>query len=40
VPILIAMVNPDNLEATDDINRILRPRELGLQRLVITSEDY
>jgi type IV pilus assembly protein PilB len=38
--ILIAMVDPDNLEATDDINRILRPRELGLQRLVITSEDY
>jgi type IV pilus assembly protein PilB len=38
--ILIAMVDPDNLEATDDINRILRPRELSLQRLVITSEDY
>lgn len=38
--ILIAMVDPDNLEATDDVNRILRPRELGLQRLVITSEDY
>ena len=38
--ILIAMVDPDNLEATDDINRILRPRELGLQRLVIAGEDY
>ncbi|GEA26811.1 type II secretion system protein E [Microcystis aeruginosa NIES-4325] len=38
--ILMAMVDPDNLEASDDINRILRPRELGLQRLVITSEDY
>lgn len=38
--VLIAMVDPDNLEALDDINRILRPRELGLQRLVITSEDY
>jgi len=37
---LIAMVDPDNLEASDDINRILRPRDLGLQRLVITSEDY
>jgi type IV pilus assembly protein PilB len=34
------MVDPDNLEASDDINRILRPRDLGLQRLVITSEDY
>ncbi|ELS48830.1 type II/IV secretion system protein [Microcystis sp. LEGE 00066] len=38
--ILIAMVDPDNLAATDDINRILRPRELGLQRLVIAGEDY
>jgi type IV pilus assembly protein PilB len=38
--ILIAMVDPDNLEASDDINRILRPKELGIQRLVITSEDY
>ncbi|TRU96688.1 MAG: type II/IV secretion system protein [Microcystis wesenbergii Mw_QC_S_20081001_S30D] len=38
--ILIAMVDPDNLEASDDINRILRSRELGIQRLVITSEDY
>lgn len=38
--ILVAMVDPDNLEALDDVNRILRPRELGLQRLVITSEDY
>jgi len=38
--ILIAMVDPDNLEASDDINRILRPRELGLQRLVIAGEDY
>jgi type IV pilus assembly protein PilB len=38
--ILMAMVDPDNLEAIDDINRILRPRELGLQRLVVTGEDY
>ncbi|MCA2721752.1 MAG: type II/IV secretion system protein [Microcystis sp. M048S1] len=38
--ILIAMVDPDNLEASDDINRILRPKDLGLQRLVITGEDY
>jgi type IV pilus assembly protein PilB len=40
VSILVAMVDPDNLEAIDDINRVLRPRELGLQRLVITNEDY
>ncbi|BCU11716.1 GspE/PulE family protein [Microcystis aeruginosa] len=38
--ILIAMVDPDNLEASDDINRILRLKDLGLQRLVITGEDY
>jgi type IV pilus assembly protein PilB len=38
--ILVAMVDPDNLEALDDVNRILRPRELGLQRLVIAQEDY
>ncbi|GFE70946.1 GspE/PulE family protein [Chroococcus sp. FPU101] len=38
--ILVAMVDPDNLEALDDVNRILRPKELGLQRLVITPEDY
>jgi type IV pilus assembly protein PilB len=40
VSILMAMVDPDNLEAIDDINRILRPKNLGLQRLVITGEDY
>jgi type IV pilus assembly protein PilB len=40
VAILVAMVDPDNLEAIDDINRVLRPKELGLQRLVITNEDY
>ena len=34
------MVDPENLEAQDDLNRILRPRNLTLQRMVITSEDY
>jgi type IV pilus assembly protein PilB len=38
--ILVAMVDPDNLEAIDDINRILRPRNLVLQRQVITQQDY
>lgn len=38
--ILIAMVDPDNLDAIDDVNRILRAKGLGLQRLVITGEDY
>ncbi|PSF37672.1 general secretion pathway protein GspE [Aphanothece hegewaldii CCALA 016] len=40
VSILVAMVDPDNLEALDDVNRILRPKDLELQRLVITPEDY
>jgi type IV pilus assembly protein PilB len=38
--VLVAMVDPDNLEASDDLNRILRPQGLALQRLVITQEDY
>ncbi|MDP5016046.1 type II/IV secretion system protein [Anabaena sp. UHCC 0187] len=38
--VLVAMVDPDNLEASDDLNRILRPQSLALQRIVITQEDY
>ncbi|MTJ08051.1 GspE/PulE family protein [Anabaena sp. UHCC 0204] len=38
--VLVAMVDPDNLEASDDLNRILRPQSLALQRMVITQEDY
>jgi len=38
--VLVAMVDPDNLEAQDDLNRILRPRGMGFQRMVITQEDY
>ncbi len=38
--ILIAMVNPDNLEAQDDLKRLLRPQGLTLQRMVIAEEDY
>jgi type IV pilus assembly protein PilB len=38
--LLVAMVDPDNLAAQDELNRILRPKGLGLQRLVITLEDY
>jgi type IV pilus assembly protein PilB len=38
--VLVAMVDPDNLEAQDDLNRILRPQGLALQRMVITQEDY
>ena len=38
--VLVAMVAPDNLEASDDLNRILRPQNWALQRMVITQEDY
>ncbi len=38
--VLVAMVDPDNLEASDDLNRILRPQNWALQRMVITQEDY
>jgi type IV pilus assembly protein PilB len=38
--VLVAMVDPDNLEACDDLNRIFRPQNLSLQRMVITEEDY
>lgn len=38
--LLVAMVDPDNLDAQDDLNRILRPQGISLQRMVITQEDY
>jgi type IV pilus assembly protein PilB len=38
--LLVAMVDPDNLDAQDDLNRILRPQGIALQRKVITQEDY
>jgi type IV pilus assembly protein PilB len=38
--VLVAMVDPDNLAAQDDLNRILRAKGYGLQRLVITQEDF
>ncbi|NEO31447.1 MAG: Flp pilus assembly complex ATPase component [Symploca sp. SIO3C6] len=38
--VLVAMVDPDNLDAQDDLNRILRPQGISLQRMVITLEDY
>ncbi|MEM6610984.1 MAG: GspE/PulE family protein [Cyanobacteria bacterium P01_C01_bin.72] len=40
-PILVvAMVDPENLEAQDDLNRILRPKGIGIERQVITQADY
>lgn len=38
--VLVAMVDPDNLDAQDDLNRILRPQGISLLRMVITQEDY
>ena len=38
--VLVAMVDPENLEAQDDLNRILRPKQMTLRRMVITVEDY
>ncbi|MBD2296304.1 Flp pilus assembly complex ATPase component TadA [Anabaena sphaerica FACHB-251] len=38
--VLVAMVDPDNLEASDELNRILRNKDFSLQRMVITEEDY
>jgi type IV pilus assembly protein PilB len=38
--LLVAMVDPENLEAQDDLNRILRPKGIELQRLVIAKSDY
>ncbi|MDI9640370.1 GspE/PulE family protein [Kamptonema cortianum] len=38
--VLIAMVDPDNLAAQDDLNRVLRPQGFTMQRMVITQEDF
>lgn len=36
----VAMVDPDNLDAQDDLNRILRLQGMGLQRRAIAPEDH
>ncbi|MDY6936986.1 MAG: GspE/PulE family protein [Cyanobacteriota bacterium] len=38
--VVVAMVEPENLEAQDELKRILRSSGLRLQRRVITPEDY
>ncbi|MDC0833374.1 general secretion pathway protein GspE [Leptolyngbya valderiana BDU 20041] len=38
--LVVAMVDPDNLEAQDELRRILRSQELELQRRAITFDDY
>lgn len=37
---VVAMVEPDNLDAQDDLNRVLRPKGLKVKRQVIALEDY
>ena len=38
--LVVAMVEPENLEAQDDLNRILRPKGITIKRQVITQSDY
>jgi type IV pilus assembly protein PilB len=38
--LLVAMVDPDNLNAQDELKRILKSQHLTLQRIVITPDDY
>ncbi len=38
--VLMAMVDPDNLDAQDDLNRILRSQNIGWRRMAIPREDY
>jgi type IV pilus assembly protein PilB len=38
--LIVAMVDPDDLEAQDDLNRILRPKGIEVQRMVIAQDDY
>jgi type IV pilus assembly protein PilB len=38
--LLVAMVNPDDLNALDELNKILRSQNLVLKRMVITFEDF
>lgn len=38
--IVVAMVEPDNLAAQDDLNRLFRLQNLTLRRIVIAEDDY
>ncbi|GAB4350649.1 MAG: GspE/PulE family protein [Cyanophyceae cyanobacterium] len=38
--VIVAMVDPDNLDAQDDLNRVLRSSGLGIIRRAIAPEDY
>jgi type IV pilus assembly protein PilB len=38
--LIVAMVDPENLDALDDLNRRLKSKGIILQRIAITTEDY
>jgi type IV pilus assembly protein PilB len=38
--VVVAMVNPDDLDAQDNLNRLLRTQNLKLERTAIAIEDY
>jgi len=38
--LVVAMVEPDNLAAQDELNLILRPKGIRVKRLVIAADDY
>ena len=38
--LLIAMVNPDDLQALDTVTKLLRSKGLAIKKIVITKEDY
>jgi len=38
--LLVAMVNPEDLQAVDQLNQILQGKQLNLRRMVIAQEDY
>ncbi|MBF2057713.1 MAG: type II/IV secretion system protein [Cyanobacterium sp. T60_A2020_053] len=38
--LVIAMVDPDDLRALDEVKKLVRTKGLELQRIVITEEDY
>jgi len=38
--LVVAMVDPDNLEAQDELRRVLRSQEYSFQRRAITLDDY
>ncbi|NEQ97263.1 MAG: type II/IV secretion system protein [Cyanothece sp. SIO2G6] len=40
ISLLVAMVDPDDLSAQDELNRILRPQGIILKRMVIAPDDY